>query len=42
VGSVTTDYSQGGTETTTSSTDMAVSGNGFFMVKQKSQIGSNG
>jgi len=42
VGSVTTDYSQGGTETTTSSTDMAVSGNGFFMVKQKSQVGSNG
>lgn len=42
VGAVSTDYSQGGVETTTSSTDMAISGNGFFMVKQKSQIGSNG
>ncbi|MHC1713927.1 MAG: flagellar hook protein FlgE [Solidesulfovibrio sp.] len=42
VGSVTTDYSQGGLETTTSSTDMAISGNGFFMVKQKSQVASNG
>ena len=42
VGSVSTDYSQGGLETTTSSTDMAISGNGFFMVKQKSQVGSNG
>jgi len=42
VGSVATDYSQGGLETTTSSTDMAISGNGFFMCKQKSQVGSNG
>lgn len=42
VGSVSTDYSQGGLETTTSSTDMAISGNGFFMCKQKSQVGSNG
>ena len=42
VGSVTTDYSQGGLETTTSSTDMAISGNGFFMARQKSQVGSNG
>ncbi len=42
VGSVTTDYSLGGLETTTSSTDMAISGNGFFMCKQKSQVGSNG
>jgi len=42
IGNVTTDYSQGGLETTTSSTDMAISGNGFFMCKQKSQVGSNG
>jgi flagellar hook protein FlgE len=42
VGSVDTDYSQGGLETTTSSTDMAVSGNGFFMARQKSTVGSNG
>jgi len=42
VGAVFTDYSQGGLETTTSSTDMAISGNGFFMVKQKSQVASNG
>jgi flagellar hook protein FlgE len=42
VGSVVTDYSQGGLETTSVNTDMAISGNGFFMVKQKSQIGSNG
>jgi len=42
VGTQVTDYSQGGMESTSSSTDMAVSGNGFFMVKQKSQIGSNG
>jgi len=42
VGAVFTDYSPGGLETTTSSTDMAISGNGFFMVKQKSQVASNG
>lgn len=42
VGNIVTDYSQGGLETTSGSTDMAISGNGFFMVKQKSQIGSNG
>jgi flagellar hook protein FlgE len=42
VGSVVTDFAQGGLETTGSSTDMAISGNGFFMVKQKSDIGSNG
>jgi flagellar hook protein FlgE len=42
VGGVVTDYSQGGLETTSSSTDMAISGNGFFMAKQKSQVGSNG
>jgi flagellar hook protein FlgE len=42
VGSVVTDYSQGGLETTSSSTDMAISGNGFFMLKQKSQVASNG
>ena len=42
MGSVTTDYSQGGLETTSSSTDLAISGNGFFMCKQKSQVGSNG
>lgn len=42
VGTVMTDFSQGGLETTTSTTDMAISGNGFFMCKQKSQVGSNG
>lgn len=42
VGSVVTDFSQGGLETTTSSTDLAVSGNGFFIAKQKSQVASNG
>ena len=42
VGSVVTDYSQGGLETTSTDTDMAISGNGFFIVKQKSQVGSNG
>ncbi len=42
VGAVVTDYSQGGLETTSENLDMAISGNGFFMVKQKSQVGSNG
>jgi flagellar hook protein FlgE len=42
VGTVVSDYSQGGLETTSESLDMAISGNGFFMVKQKSQVGSNG
>jgi flagellar hook protein FlgE len=42
VGTVVSDYSQGGLETTSENLDMAISGNGFFMVKQKSQIGSNG
>jgi flagellar hook protein FlgE len=42
VGSVVSDYSQGGLETTSNNLDMAISGNGFFMVKQKSQVGSNG
>jgi len=42
VGTVVSDYSQGGLETTSNNLDMAISGNGFFMVKQKSQIGSNG
>lgn len=42
VGTTMSDYSQGGLETTSNNLDMAISGNGFFMVKQKSQIGSNG
>jgi len=42
VGTVVSDYSQGGLETTSNSLDMAINGNGFFMVKQKSQVGSNG
>jgi len=42
VGSTVTDYSQGGLEATSSSTDLAISGNGFFIAKQKSQIASNG
>ena len=42
VGTVVSDYSQGGLETTSENLDMAISGNGFFMVKQKSQVGSNG
>ncbi|WP_428566518.1 MAG: flagellar hook protein FlgE [Solidesulfovibrio sp. DCME] len=42
VGAVVSDYSQGGLETTSENLDMAISGNGFFMVKQKSQVGSNG
>ncbi|EFL49872.1 fagellar hook-basal body protein [Solidesulfovibrio fructosivorans JJ]] len=42
VGSVVTDYSQGGLEITGTNTDMAINGNGFFMVKQKSSVGSNG
>lgn len=42
VGTVVSDYSQGGLETTSNNLDMAISGNGFFMVKQKSQVGSNG
>ncbi|WP_300156436.1 flagellar hook protein FlgE [Solidesulfovibrio sp.] len=42
VGSVVSDFSQGGLETTSENLDMAISGNGFFMVKQKSQVGSNG
>lgn len=42
VGTIVSDYSQGGLETTSENLDMAISGNGFFMVKQKSQVGSNG
>ncbi|KHK02229.1 flagellar hook protein FlgE [Desulfovibrio sp. TomC] len=42
VGTVVSDFSQGGLETTSENLDMAISGNGFFMVKQKSQVGSNG
>jgi len=42
VGTVVSDYSQGGLETTSNNLDMAINGNGFFMVKQKSQVGSNG
>ena len=42
IGTVVSDFSQGGLETTSENLDMAISGNGFFMAKQKSQIGSNG
>ena len=42
VGAIVNDFSQGGLETTSENLDMAISGNGFFMVKQKSQVGSNG
>lgn len=42
VGTVVSDFSQGGLETTSENLDMAINGNGFFMVKQKSQVGSNG
>ncbi len=42
VGAIFSDFSQGGTQTTSEPLDMAIGGNGFFMVKQKSQIGSNG
>ena len=42
VGTIVSDYSQGGLETTSENLDMAISGNGFFMAKQKSQVGSNG
>jgi len=42
VGAQTTDTSQGGLTTSSNNLDMAISGNGYFMVKQKSSIGSNG
>ena len=35
IGIIMNDYSQGGLETTTSATDIAITGNGFFAVKPK-------
>ncbi len=42
IGAIYTDYSQGGLETTNEELDMAIGGNGFFMVQEKSIYDSNG
>lgn len=42
IGAIYADFSQGGFETTNEPLDMAIGGNGFFTVKEKSLLGSNG
>lgn len=42
IGAIYADFSQGGFETTNEALDMAIGGNGFFTVKEKSPLGSNG
>ncbi len=42
IGAIYGDFSQGGFETTNEALDMAIGGNGFFMVKEKSLVSSNG
>jgi flagellar hook protein FlgE len=42
IGAVYADLSQGGFESTTDALDMAIGGNGYYMVKEKTAIGENG
>ena len=42
IGAVYADLSQGGFETTTDTLDMAIGGNGYFMVRERTSIGENG
>lgn len=42
VGAVYADLSQGGLETTTDALDLAISGNGYFIVKEKTSTNSSG
>ncbi|MEF3698239.1 flagellar hook protein FlgE [Desulfolutivibrio sp.] len=42
IGAVYADLSQGGFETTTDALDMAIGGNGYYIVKEKTSTGENG
>lgn len=42
IGAVYADLSQGGFESTTDALDMAIGGNGYYIVKEKTSIGANG
>jgi flagellar hook protein FlgE len=42
IGAVYADLSQGGFETTTDALDMAIGGNGYYIVQEKTAIGENG
>ncbi len=42
IGAIYADLSQGGFETTTDPLDMAIGGNGYYMVKEKTSVGEDG